>query len=268
MSIEDKKTVEQQRKMLVYKSNDLIQKSRFDLTLQEQKLILYLISKIQPQDDDFKFYEFDLKELCNLLLIQTAGKNYENFKKSIESLHKKNIWIDTETSHILVHWIETVKITKGDTKVSIKLNAELKPYLLHLKEYFTSYVLEEIIYLNSIYAIRLYELLFSYKNKNELIISVDELKQKFGIENKYKTIQHFKTKVLDKAIEEINEKTTLSVSYTTIKENRSIKYIHFDFDIMEDMFLSNIEKQRSKLKGQYNFDMMMKELKRNKKDNE
>ena len=265
MSIEEKKTIEQQRQMLVYKSNDLIQKSRYDLTLQEQKLILYLISKIQPTDDDFKFYEFDLKELCNLLLIQTAGTNYERFKNSINSLHKKNLWIDTPTSQLLVHWIETVKINKGDTKVSIKLNAELKPFLLNLKEYFTSYILEEIIYLNSIYAIRLFELLFSYKNQKELIISVDDLKEKFCIKNKYKSFKDFRIKVLEKAVAEINDKTKLIVSYKTIKESRSIKYIHFYFDELDDFLVSNIDKKRNQLKGQYTLDNVLKIQKQREK---
>ena len=42
----------------VNKSNDLIQRSRFNLSLQEQKIILYLISQITPYDHDFKLYEF------------------------------------------------------------------------------------------------------------------------------------------------------------------------------------------------------------------
>ncbi len=49
-----------QRKMMelrnykVVKSNDLIQKSRFNLSLQEQKIILYLISKVKPEDTEEK----------------------------------------------------------------------------------------------------------------------------------------------------------------------------------------------------------------------
>ena len=38
----------------VIKSNDLIQRSRFDLSLQEQKIILYLISQITPYDEEFQ----------------------------------------------------------------------------------------------------------------------------------------------------------------------------------------------------------------------
>ena len=40
------------RNGVVRKANALIQKSRFSLTTQQQKVILYLISRISPQDKD------------------------------------------------------------------------------------------------------------------------------------------------------------------------------------------------------------------------
>ena len=46
----------------VVKANDLIQKSRFSLTLQQQKIILYLISKIMPTDENFQLYEFSIPD--------------------------------------------------------------------------------------------------------------------------------------------------------------------------------------------------------------
>ena len=44
------------RKHLVIKANDLIQKSRFSLTLQQQKIVLYLISQIHPNDTELLVY--------------------------------------------------------------------------------------------------------------------------------------------------------------------------------------------------------------------
>ena len=53
---------EQERNHLVVKHNSLIQKTRYSLTTQQQKVLLYTISKIQPGDDDFKEYVFELKD--------------------------------------------------------------------------------------------------------------------------------------------------------------------------------------------------------------
>ena len=52
--------IHEMRSYKIVKSNDLIQKSRFQLSLQEQKIILYLISKIKPTDMEFNEYTFEI----------------------------------------------------------------------------------------------------------------------------------------------------------------------------------------------------------------
>jgi len=61
------------RSYKVIKSNDLIQKARFDLTVQEQKIILYLISKLKPDDDKSKTIKFEIKEFCSVCGINIRG---------------------------------------------------------------------------------------------------------------------------------------------------------------------------------------------------
>ena len=57
----------------VNKSNELIQQSRFNLSLQEQRIILYLISHITPYDQDFKLYEFNIQDFCKVCGIDSEG---------------------------------------------------------------------------------------------------------------------------------------------------------------------------------------------------
>ena len=49
--------LEEERNQLVVKHNALIQKTRYSLNTQQQKIILYLISKIKPDDDELKEYD-------------------------------------------------------------------------------------------------------------------------------------------------------------------------------------------------------------------
>lgn len=53
MGMKENKYLELRNKT-VTKANDLIQKSRFNLSLQQQKIVLYLISQVTPFDEDFK----------------------------------------------------------------------------------------------------------------------------------------------------------------------------------------------------------------------
>ena len=60
---------------LVVKGNDLIQNSRYSLTLLEQKVILYWITRIKPTDEDFAECEFDMNAFCDLCGITRNRKN-------------------------------------------------------------------------------------------------------------------------------------------------------------------------------------------------
>ena len=64
---------EEVRLARVRKANELIQKSRFSLSLQQQKIILYLISKIQPTDTEFHEYKFEIKSCANRVVSVIKG---------------------------------------------------------------------------------------------------------------------------------------------------------------------------------------------------
>ena len=66
-------TIREQREKIIVKANALIEKSRFELSIQQQKIILYLISKISRQDTEFSLYDviklkFSLKESIEVVI--------------------------------------------------------------------------------------------------------------------------------------------------------------------------------------------------------
>lgn len=218
------------RSNFVVKSNDLIQKSRFSLSTQEQKIILYLVSKIKPEEVELKTHIISVKELCDICGIELNGKNYLNFKNSIKSLSDKSFWIDTEDSTTLIRWIEKAKIHKFNDTIEIGLNEELKPYLLLLKENFTRYELTNILTMKSKYSIRLYELLKSYSHlHSEIQYSIEELKSILHTA-KYSDYKNFRVNVLDIATSEINEVSDIFISYEPIRERRKIVSIKFTIE--------------------------------------
>ena len=74
----ERKEEENEKQNLVVKSNVMIQKSRYNLSLQEQKVILYCISKIKPQDKQFNIINVDIKKL-----IVHIGNGLQNIIYSI-----------------------------------------------------------------------------------------------------------------------------------------------------------------------------------------
>ena len=113
----------------------------------------------------------------------------------------------------------------------LKFTDDVMPLITQLEKHFTSYQLEQVKDLSSIYAIRLYELMMQWRSSGKTQqIPIDELRYKLGIEpDQYKQMVNFKTKVLDFAIDQINEHTDIKASYEQHKEGRSITGFTFTF---------------------------------------
>lgn len=218
------------RNKTVRKSNELIQKSRFDLSLQQQKIVLFLISQISPYDEAFKTYEFNINEFCKICGIDLkGGKSYVELKEHIQTIASKNIWIKTdEETESLVRWIEKPRIKTKSGIIEIKLDEDLKPYLLQLRENFTQYDLIFTLSFKSKYTIRLYELIKSihYNELNDFTkdYPIEELKKLLNAET-YTKYQHFKERVLMPSVEEINKMSDKKISFTPIKSGRKITHI-------------------------------------------
>lgn len=222
-----KETYLELRNKTVVKANDLIQKSRFNMTLQQQKMLLFLISQVTPYDEEFSVCEFSIQEFCRVCGIDTSsGKNYQDVKQCIKDIADKSIWVNVNgDEETLLRWIEKPYINNKSGLVKIRLDEDMKPYLLQLKENFTKYELIYTLYFKSKYSIRLYELAKSihFKELEEYrrAYTVDELKRLLGGET-YAEYRDFKRRVLDVAVNEINNFSDKRISYETIKKGKNV----------------------------------------------
>ena len=209
------------RNTLVIKANDLIQKSRFDLSINQQKIVLYLISKIKPNDEDFTLYEFSIKEFCQVCgIANDSGNNYARLKEAIKEIADKSIWVALDDGkHTLLRWIEKPYIDENSGTIRIRLDKDMKPYLLQLKDNFTKYELCWTLLFKSKYSTRLYELVksihFNEQQAYERTYELAEFRGLLGAEN-YTLWAQFKRRVLEPAIEDINKYSDKQVSYEPI----------------------------------------------------
>ena len=228
------------RHKTIRKANELIQKSRFSLTLQQQKILLYLISQITPYDETFKQYEFSIPEFCRICGIQVeSGKNYKDLKTAIKDIRDKSIWVTMPNGmDSLLSWIEKARIDSGSGIVQIKLDDDMKPFLLQLKENFTQYELIFTLHFKSKYTIRLYELIKSihfqelqeYKKRYD----VDELRRLLDADI-YKEYRNLKQRVLTPSTKEINEYSDKIVTMEEIRQGRKVLAVEFTISSKETL---------------------------------
>ena len=211
----------------IYKANDLVQKSRYSLSVQQQKIVLFLISQINPYATEFKNVKFSIQEFCKVCNIDyESGKNYATIKEQIKNIADKSCWIKTESGKdTLLRWIEKPYIDENSGIIEIKIDDDMKPFLLQLKENYTQFNLSDTLLFKSKYSIRLYELIESYRYHKletfERVFEIEELKTILDCNN-YKTFKDFNTRALKPAIEEINRYTYLDIKCEYVKEIRKI----------------------------------------------
>ena len=104
------------------------------------------------------------------------------------------------------------------------------PFFIIAKEKFTKLILKEYMELPSIYSQFIYGFLKSWDDKKEIIIKLSDLHEMLDTPQSLKKDFHnFKSRVLDKAYKDINEKTELNFEFEPIKTGRAVSEIKFMF---------------------------------------
>lgn len=243
------KKQEHQYTALVVKSNIAIRKARYSLTVNQQKILCYLISELKETDTHETIKTFDIKTFYDFM--EKEAKNYDRVKADLEALSNKSWWIQDENgTDILLRFLNTVHTSKRSGKVKLKFHEDILPYLQHLKREFTAYKLWYTMTMRSEYSIRLYELLKSVERTECWTFEIDYLKKIFMCEN-YTRFGDFKRRALEPAITEINSKTDINIAYELFKEGRAYKSIEFYIEPKSDTDRLLVDKAiRAELDGQ------------------
>lgn len=220
--------IKEERNYPIVKNNALIQKSRHQMNLQEQKIILYMISKLTPNDLEFPVQTFKIADFCNVIgADDDSGGNYACIKNTLKTLSDRSIWVTQEDeSETILRWLSDVIINKRSGTVKIQFDKKMKPYLLDLKYNYTIFDLNYILAMKSQYSVRLYELLKSWLYKDTVTFGVDELKRLLFAEN-YKKFNDFQKRVFAPAVSEINKVSDIWATYELLKEGRAYTQIKF-----------------------------------------
>ena len=226
------------REYQAVKGNDLIQKSRFDLSLQEQKTVAFICSMIKPVEVSaaggvpFQLeYDFNIRDYCKVCGINfDSGNNYAEVKATLKKLSDRSMWVTSNPDEeVLCRWLSKVHINKKSGMVRIRIDEDLAPYLFNLKEKFTQYSLYNILAMKSAFSVRIYELLKSYAFQAEKTFDLDDLKHLLGVENvkSYDRFPSFRQKVIEVAQREINELTDVNIFFEPIYKGKKVVELKF-----------------------------------------
>jgi plasmid replication initiation protein len=215
---------------MLYKSNVLIN-SLYDLTLQEQRIILILISMVNPREDkEFINFEMPVEMFKNIIGLDSKGGYYQELEEVVKRLMKRSFKIDRPEGDgwLRINWLSSCEYKKGVGCIELEISAKLKPYLLDLQSYYTSYRLRNILPLRSGYSIRIYEYLKQYETIGERYLSLEELRQMMEIKDlEYVLYADFKRKIILHAQKELLKKTDIAFEFKEKKRARRVIGLFF-----------------------------------------
>ncbi len=243
-------SIKKMNKSLVVKANSIIEAS-YELSVNEQRLILAAISCIPKgeQVTDNTGYCVTRESFIELgVNPKTASRE---IKEACDRLFSRVITVTTEAGTFKTRWVQDImrynsdwalanpeliqELTGSDpyaedyVLAAVRFSKSVLPFLSNLSANFTQYFLQDIAGLSSAYSIRLYELMMQFKSTGYRKIRLDELRNMLDLNNKYPLTADLKRWVIDTAIDELNEKSPITVSYNLLKTGRKFSHIELKF---------------------------------------
>ena len=167
-------------------------------------------------------------------MFETTRQNgYKRMKEAEETLFNRRFsYLDDEGKVIKSRWIQQVRYLDDEGAIELVFTLAVVNGISRIdgaEDFFTSYLLEQTSSMDSIYSVRLYELLVQWKAaKNTPMFELEKFRDQLGVEvTEYKAMCDFKKRVLQVAIDEINEKSDIKISYEQVKKGRSIAGFKF-----------------------------------------
>jgi plasmid replication initiation protein len=223
-------------RQLIVKSNHIIEAS-YRLSVAEQRVILSAISQVrrdQPVTDAvlYSVTAAEISELCG-----TDPKTaYRDLQSAAERLQTRRVTLILEPDGVTIRsrrrrvtcWVQSVDYIDQEGRIELRFGKDILPYLTGLQREFTRYALSDVAKMTSAYGIRLYELLAQWpEGRRE--VALDDLRRWLQLEDRYPLMADLRRWVIEPAVEQINEHSPLTLTWSPRKTGRKITHLVFNY---------------------------------------
>lgn len=188
----------------------------------------------------------------------TLQNAYQLMQQAEEQLFERKFsYINDQGIRVKSRWISQVNYLKGEGSIELIFSPAVVKEITRLDgkiNFYTEYTLEQTAPLENVYSIRLYEILIQWRSKGLTpVCEYERLKGQLGVDDdkyRYKDGRHkkgdFKVKVLQKAVDEINSLTDLTVKFQNVKKGTSVYGYKFSFHIPKPIAKSTVPSWQTK----------------------
>lgn len=227
-------------KLIVSESNQIIDAS-CELSLQEIRLLQLAITKIFRKElvTEDKMYHIPVDEYAKQFGL-THKTAYEGLLDAVTMLKTRQIVLKTklidskasEKSKSMISWVDRVDYNPEKCTIELRWHRDMIPLLSNFSKetQYSKYYLENTCRMKSIHSIRLFRLMNKWRAAGKFKSDIPELKRLLGLSvDNYEIYDNFRSKVLEKAIKEVNALTDLQLSFER-NPGRKVEWLEWTID--------------------------------------
>ena len=237
--------------LMVTKANKLIE-SKYSRGLIETRIVDACIAKINSMEKmtPDRYYEISVADLLEATECTNADFVYQQMKNAARNLSKQQLYLPDLIQWI--NWFGDVRYVEKEGKIALTFTPAIAPYLFGIDgnvTHYTSYMQSQTLQFKGSYSHRIYEFLRQWKGNDSVVtvykeFSLEELKRRLELDEQYSRIDDLKRRVIDPAVEEINQYSDIFVEYEQRKAGRRVT--HFCFSISPNKNNKNKKPKKSK----------------------
>jgi len=220
---------------IIEESKPLILAKKMPYSLAQFKLLNTYLSLINPRDPSTVTRVFKLKDYLDLLGVERM--NMESLANNLSGLMSIQITVPFKgykDGFMITNLFETATVIRDEEYgwiIEMKCCDKARKLLFNIQELnYIKYILKNVIFLNSVYSMLLYQYIRYNLYRGTWEESVSALRKEYlkAAKPTYSNFMKFNEFILKPCIEEINNKTDVSVKYNTVFVNGVVRNIRFN----------------------------------------
>lgn len=226
------------------------------LSLAEKRIIALAISKLDSKSNRSLFAapttRVKASELSEAFGVNKAN-SYRQLESAAKMLYKRTITFyepsfsrktgkkSLEDTRVEMRWVGEVRYQRGEGWVDLVWWPKLVPHLCGLERKFTSYQLSQASALRSVYSWKLLELLQRFTNstgRGWATYTIEDFVESMdATEAQRKDFSKIRTKIIEPAIKELENKDGWSIEWEAQKQGRKVVSLRFKYSRNPQMSL-------------------------------
>lgn len=224
-------------KMILARSNFSVPQKRI-ITAIVQTISPHLkneISKVYGKEISLQVGTFNISSITYKASDLSRPDDYKELRKALKELREKSVYIETKEMDYCTGFLHSFKFAKRSETVELLVDIDFYNLLLdYNKEIgYTEYETNVLMSFTSIYAMRMYEILAKWRNKNTFYQSIEELRRLTDTLDKYPQIFDWKKRVLDVAKMQMDSSEISDLKFTYSEKKKGKSIIGFTFSVIK-----------------------------------